>query len=125
MTGVLALMSAGFAANTPGAPSGGALAVFASPAFSSSSGPSGGTCPAVTVFVSGGSGSYTYAWAVTAPSVDGTLHITNPTSRTTPFSFSGLALSATGDATATCTVTDTVTGLTGSVDVAASYSRTS
>jgi hypothetical protein len=62
----------------------------------------------VTVsIVSGGSGSYTYSWAVTGVSGMDTCSPTNSTSATTAFSCTGVQGVDSGAATGTCTVTDT------------------
>jgi YD repeat-containing protein len=68
---------------------------------------SGFTFPSVTVSVTGGSGSYTYAWTPDSPS-GGTW--TSGTAATFTPMVSAVASGATAQATYTCTVTDTVTG---------------
>jgi hypothetical protein len=122
VTGILNMMLAGSTLNTPVTP-GGALTVSASPSSSNGSGPSGGQCPAVTAFVSGGSGSYTYAWSIDTLSL-GSLSINNPTGRTTTFNFDTLELGFAGEATVVCSVTDTVTSETGAVNVPVTFIRT-
>ena len=120
MTGAIAILGTNFAAATPGAPVGGALTVTCSPSSSSGSG-SGPPylCSSVTTYVSGGSGSYSYSWAVQSET-SGTLTISSPTGRTTRFGFSSLA-GGSGLAVARVTVTDTVTGEIGIADVAVEY----
>lgn len=119
MGGVLAL-AVGYAAATPAPPSGGALTVTCSPTSSAGVGTAPpNICPSVTTFVSGGSGSYTYAWA-SDTITSGTLTILSPTSRTTSFRFDTLD-GGVGEATVEVTVTDAVTSNTGSAIVAVTY----
>lgn len=66
----------------------------------------------------GGSGSYTYAW--TYLSGDASITPTNPASAFTAFDAT-LEANEAIDATFRCTVTDTVTGRTGAVEVSASF----
>lgn len=69
----------------------------------------------------GGSGSYSYAWTVV--SSDHPVVIASPTAQTTGLSFTGVGAGVDASAEILCTVTDTVSGLTGSVGVSMSYVR--
>jgi hypothetical protein len=57
-----------------------------------------------------GSGSYTYVWNITT-TLGNTVSATNPTSATSFFFATLTSLQPESDASATCTVTDTVSGL--------------
>ena len=102
-------------------PSGGSgLTVTATPPSSDAGGLSAPySTPSVTALPSGGSGSYTYAWSVV--SFDHTVSITSPTAQTTALRFTVMTSGDYATATVRCTVTDTVSALTGSVDVPMSY----
>lgn len=66
--------------------------------------------------VSGGSGSYTYAWTlISAPSTNGPFSPGSPTSATTGFSDTDVAATPAQVETWRCTVTDTGNGRTGSI----------
>lgn len=109
MSGSLLMMSYGTAPTGP-------YGVTASPPYLSSGGRTSSRSTAdVTAIVSGGSGSFTYAWTITT---DGhTITISAPTSATTHFNISGIAVGDEVTATARCTVTDTSGGATTFVDV--------
>ena len=104
----------------PGGGSG--LSVTATPPSSAA----GGTAapyatPAVTALPSGGSGSYTYAWVVVDFSHP--IVIASPAAQTTGLKFTGIAPGDIATGTVRCTATDTVSLLTGAVDVPMSYER--
>jgi hypothetical protein len=74
------------------------------------------TTAATNAIVSGGSGSYSYAWTI--PESDGASFAANsPTSPTTTFAITSIAAGVLATATALCTVTDTITLETASVEV--------
>lgn len=98
----------------------GALSVTATPPTVSAGGTtSTGHMPAVTAIVSGGSGSFTYAWSVNPPPASAD----SPSAAASAFTCTGIPHFGGYAGTATCLVTDTVTGLTATVDVFIYYYR--
>jgi len=76
------------------------------------------TTNSVTVSVSGGSGSYSYAWSTPG------FEVVSSGSPTTAFRFFADAVPTSQNASATCTVTDTVSGATATVSVPCSFTAT-
>lgn len=131
MSGMIALLAGGLGAgaSTPAEPPLGGLIVSTSPDYSYVVSTSAGVyTPAVTTYVGGGAGPYSYSWTVLSEAA-GSLGIRNPSSRTTGFYFSTLepvlggSGAEFGDAVARVTVTDSLTGDTGYADVSVSYSK--
>lgn len=101
----------------------GAFAATASPPGFSDGGRGGShTTEATTAIPSGGSGTYTYSWAI-ALGATYPITVTSPTSATTTFHVSGVAPEDTATGTAICTITDTVTSETAQVSVSIEYVR--
>lgn len=111
--GAMALLLAG---------AGAVLAATASPPAVADGGRGGHhTTDPVTAIPSGGSGAYTYSWAIVA-STYATV-VDSPLAATTTFSITGVAMDDTATATAVCTITDSVTLATAQVSVPIEYSR--
>lgn len=107
-----------------GRPAGGSLSVSSSPPFAYAGAVGGAPpfySPSITAIAAGGSGSYTYAWTIV--SSDGPVEMVSPASQTTSIRFLDVPLTQTIFATARCTVTDSVTGATGSAEVPAAFSN--
>lgn len=99
-----------------GVSGGGPFGVTASPPSLSSGGRvDSRSTDNVTAVVSGGSGSFTFAWTILV--TDHTISASAPTSATTHFDISGIEEGDEVHAQARCTVTDTVGGATVHVDV--------
>lgn len=116
-------MTTGFALlGLVGADGGETLAVTASPAAFGGSrkfdvSRTFGPC---TLIPAGGSGSYSYAWTVV--SSDTSAEFSAPSSATTNITISSPGMGNTSFNTVRGTVTDTVSGATGHVDVVVTYS---
>lgn len=106
MSGVLLLLAA---------MSAGSLSATASPpALNSGGSVNSFTTAATTAIPAGGSGTYTYAWTLIVD--PGGVTINSATAAATTFGLTVTA-GATIQATARCTVTDSVSGATATVDV--------
>lgn len=81
------------------------------------------TLPGVAALVSGGSGTFTYAWSKTIAPPGVSLIIGSPTSQSTSLSLTGIGPGNHIEGTVTVTATDTVGGASVSVDVPFSYTR--
>lgn len=92
------------------------------PAVATSGSTSTFTGPDVTALPAGGSGSYTYAWTVI--SNDAPLSALSASSATTKFRFTSILASDIVSGVLRCTITDTVTSTTTSVDVAWTHTDT-
>jgi hypothetical protein len=114
MSGPLLMMTFGSATTGP-------FGVTASPPSLASGGRfDAATTDTVTAIVSGGSGSFTYAWTV--PTTDGHPVVpTAPTAATTAFNIGSIGAGDEVSAVARCTVTDTVTSAIDHVDVFISH----
>ena len=118
MSGIMAAISSAAYGALPGGGYG--LSVTASPPSSDAGGLFAPyATPSVTALPSGGSGSYTYLWSVI--SSDYPVVITSAAAQTTALRFTGVPSGELATGIVRCTATDTVSLLTGSVDVPMSY----